>query len=167
MRFALIDRIVELTPGEHIVAVKALTLAEEYLWDHFPKFPVMPGVLMLQAMTEAASWLIRVTDDFSQSVIVLREATNIKYAQFVEPGQELRVTAEIVKHGTEETSVKAKGGVEGRTIVSAKLVLKHYSLAERSPDFAQVDLSLRAELLRQYRNLYRTVQSRQPQVEAG
>ena len=167
MRFALIDRIVELVPGERIVAVKVLTLAEEYLWDHFPKFPVMPGVLMLQAVTEAASWLIRATDDFAQSVIVLREATNIKYAQFVEPGQELRVSAEIVKHGTDETSVKAKGSVEGRTIVSAKLLLKHYSLADRSPDFAQVDLSLRAELLSQFRNLNRAGQIRQRRAEAN
>lgn len=167
MRFALIDRIVELIPGERIVAIKALTLSEEYLWDHFPNFPVMPGVLMLQAMTEAASWLIRATDDFAQSMVVLREAANIKFAQFVEPGQELRITAEIVKHGPDETTVKSKGSVEGRTIVSAKLVLKHYNLADRSPEFAQVDVSLRAELFRHYRSLDRTVQLRQRQVEAG
>lgn len=167
MRFALIDRIVELTPGERIVAIKTLTLSEEYLWDHFPNFPVMPGVLMLQAMTEAASWLIRVTDDFAQSIIVLREAANIKFAQFVEPGQELRISAEIANHGPDETTVKAKGSVEGRTIVSAKLALKHYNLADRSPDHAQVDLSLRAELIRHYRNISRTVQARQPQAEAG
>jgi 3-hydroxyacyl-[acyl-carrier-protein] dehydratase len=47
MRFTLLDRILQLDPGSRIVAVKNLSLAEEYLADHFPRFPVMPGVLML------------------------------------------------------------------------------------------------------------------------
>ena len=59
MRFTLLDRITELEPGVKITAVKNLTMAEEYLADHFPQFPVMPGVLMLQAMTEAGAWLVR------------------------------------------------------------------------------------------------------------
>ena len=69
MRFVLIDRILELTPGESLVGVKNLTLAEEYLADHFPGFPVMPGVLMLEALTQAGAWLIRETEDFANSVI--------------------------------------------------------------------------------------------------
>jgi 3-hydroxyacyl-[acyl-carrier-protein] dehydratase len=48
MRFQLVDRILEVEPGKRIRLVKNLTLAEEYLADHFPSFPVMPGVLMLQ-----------------------------------------------------------------------------------------------------------------------
>ena len=52
MRFNLIDRITELNEGQSITAVKGLSLAEEYLKDHFPRFPVMPGVLMLEAMKE-------------------------------------------------------------------------------------------------------------------
>ena len=59
MRFVLIDRIVEVRPGQSLVAVKNLSLAEEYLADHFPGFPVMPGVLMLEALTQAGAWLIR------------------------------------------------------------------------------------------------------------
>ena len=50
MKFVLIDRIVELSRGERIVADKAVTLTEEYLADHFPDFPVLPGVLMLETM---------------------------------------------------------------------------------------------------------------------
>ena len=51
MRFVLIDRIQEIVPGQSLTAVKNLSLAEEYLADHFPGFPVMPGVLMLEGMT--------------------------------------------------------------------------------------------------------------------
>ncbi|HEX5445871.1 MAG TPA: 3-hydroxyacyl-ACP dehydratase FabZ family protein, partial [Pirellulales bacterium] len=96
MRFTLIDRIVDLQPGAKIRAVKNLSLAEEYLADHFPGFPVLPGVLMLEAMTQAAAWLVRVSDDFAHSMVVLKEARNVKYNQFVEPGQTLSVTAELL-----------------------------------------------------------------------
>ena len=57
MRFNLIDRIVEVRPGRGLQAVKNLTLGEEYLADHFPTFPVMPGVLMLETLVEAGAWL--------------------------------------------------------------------------------------------------------------
>ncbi len=59
MRFNLIDRIVAVQPGKSLLAVKNLTSGEEYLADHFPTFPVMPGVLMLQSLVESASWLLR------------------------------------------------------------------------------------------------------------
>ena len=59
MRFHLIDRIDGHEAGKSLRAKKFLALGEEYLADHFPSFPVMPGVLMLQAVVEAASWLWR------------------------------------------------------------------------------------------------------------
>ena len=55
MRFTLLDRIIDFEPGDRITAVKSLAMAEEYLADHFPNFPVMPGVLMLEAMTQAGA----------------------------------------------------------------------------------------------------------------
>ena len=139
MRFSLIDRIDELEPGERIAAVKALSMAEEYLADHFPGFPVMPGVLMLEAMTQAAAWLIRATDDFAHSMVVLKEARNVKYGQFVEPGQTLSVTAEIVSRTEGETTLKARGAVDGRTAVKARLVLARYNLVDQQPDRAATD----------------------------
>ena len=139
MRFSLIDRIDELEPGARITAVKALSMAEEYLADHFPGFPVMPGVLMLEAMTQAAAWLIRATDDFAHSMVVLKEARNVKYGQFVEPGQTLSVTAEIVSRTEGETTLKARGAVDGRTAVKARLVLARYNLVDQQPDRAATD----------------------------
>src|ERR1700677_968176 len=102
MRFNLVDRILEVEPGKHIRMVKNLTLAEEYLADHFPTFPVMPGVLMLQTLVEAGSWLLRITEDFRHSVIALREAKNVKYGNFMEPGKSLIVTAELAELGISE-----------------------------------------------------------------
>ncbi|MCC9606443.1 beta-hydroxyacyl-ACP dehydratase [Blastopirellula sp. JC732] len=128
MRFTLIDRITDLVPGERIIATKCLSLAEEYLEDHFPRFPVMPGVLMLEAMTQTSAWLIRATEDFAHSVVILQEARNVKYADFVEPGEVLTVTAEWVKQEGRLTSLKVKGTVAGNMAVSARLVLDRYNL---------------------------------------
>src|SRR5207302_1814385 len=93
MRFHLVDRILELEPGARIRMVKNLTLAEEYLADHFPGFPVMPGVLMLETLVESAAWLLRVTEDYRHSVIALREVKNVKYGTFMEPGSRLCIVA--------------------------------------------------------------------------
>ena len=92
MRFHLIDRILEVEPGKRIRLVKNLTLGEEYLADHFPTFPVMPGVLMLQTLVEGAAWLMRDTEDFQHSVIVLRDARNVKYGNFMQPGHSMVIT---------------------------------------------------------------------------
>ncbi len=154
MRFILVDRIVELEPGVRITAVKNLTMAEEYLSDHFPQFPVMPGVLMLEAMTQAAAWLIRATEDFAHSMVILKQAGNVKYGQFVEPGQTLTVTAEILKMGDRDTRLQARGTVGGRTTVSGRLVLTRYNLADNNPDHAAIDRITKAELRKTYSLLY-------------
>jgi 3-hydroxyacyl-[acyl-carrier-protein] dehydratase len=139
MRFSLIDRIVELEPGVKITAVKALTMAEEYLADHFPHFPVIPGVLMLEAMTQSGAWLVRASEDFRHSMVVLKQASGVKYGQFLEPGQTLVVSAEIVKDSENETKIKAKGTVDGRVIVSGRLVLAKYNLADTRPGYEGTD----------------------------
>src|ERR1043165_3979656 len=97
MHFTFVDRVLDLQPGVKITTSKCLTLAEEYLGDHFPRFPVMPGVLMLEALTEAGAWLVRATEDFKHTIVTLKEARNVKFAGFVQPGRTLGVTAEIVK----------------------------------------------------------------------
>jgi 3-hydroxyacyl-[acyl-carrier-protein] dehydratase len=155
MRFSLIDRIIELEPCERITAVKTLTMTEEYLADHFPHFPVMPGVLMLEALTQAAAWLVRISEDFVHSMVVLKQANNVKYAQFVEPGQTLTVTAEVLKFEDGEVKTKAYGTVGGRIIVSARLTLACYNLADADPDYESTDAATRRDLRNQYALLHR------------
>jgi 3-hydroxyacyl-[acyl-carrier-protein] dehydratase len=161
MRFSLIDRIVELEPGSRITATKALTMAEEYLADHFPQFPVMPGVLMLEALTQASAWLVRISEDFAHSMVVLKQVSNVKYAQFVEPGQTLTVTAELLKLGGGEAKLKAYGTVAGRIIVGARLTLACYNLADSDPQHLSADAATRDDLRGQWALLY------QPQAETS
>src|SRR3954452_18355294 len=138
MRFNLVDRIVEVNKGKNLRAVKNLTLGEEYLADHFPTFPVMPGVLMLQALVEAGAWLLRLSEDYRHSVIVLREARNVKYGNFMQPGHNLVVTVELADGGAQEGAAvfKGKGEMEGTSTVSARFTLGRYNLRDRNPEFA-------------------------------
>jgi 3-hydroxyacyl-[acyl-carrier-protein] dehydratase len=155
MRFTLLDRIVELEPGRRVTAVKALALAEEYLADHFPSFPVMPGVLMLEAMTQAGSWLIRAGEDFAHSIVVLREARNVKYSNFVAPGQTLTVTAEIVSQDERFTKLKAQGTVDGEVQLSGRLTLERYNLVDEGLGTTADDDRVRRELRRLFALLFR------------
>lgn len=155
MRFVLIDRITRIDRGKSLTAVKNLSMAEEYLADHFPGFAVMPGVLMLEAMTQAAAWLIRDAEDFGRTMIVLKEAKNVKYAKFVEPGQTLTVTAELLKEAGDEARFKAEGLLDGRMAVSGRLTLRCYNLADEDPRHARTDITVRENLREIFGLLYR------------
>ena len=134
MRFTLVDRIVGWELGKSLRAVKQLTLAEEYLADHFPTFPVMPGVLMLEALVESSAWLWRLTSDFRHSVIVLREAKNVKYGTFMEPGKVLELTVEMIKQDGAYAMFKGRGFVQGGgQTVNAQIQLAAYNIQERTP----------------------------------
>jgi 3-hydroxyacyl-[acyl-carrier-protein] dehydratase len=150
MRFNLVDRILEVEAGKRIRIVKNLTLGEEYLADHFPTFPVMPGVLMLQTLVEAGAWLLRITEDFRHSVIVLREAKNVKYGNFMEPGKNLLVTAEMVESTDTQAVLKGKGEVEGTPTVSARLTLTRYNLRDRDAALQATD----ARIIDNLRSMY-------------
>lgn len=150
MRFNLVDRIVTVEPGRSLRAIKRLTLGEEYLADHFPTFPVMPGVLMLQTLVEAGAWLLRISEDFQHSVIVLREAKNVKYGHFMEPGRQMTIQVELVEQDDALATFKGKGEVEGNTTVNARLVLARYNLRDRNPAWQATDERLVAHLRNQY-----------------
>ena len=154
MRFSLVDRIDELVPGERITAIKNVSLAEEYLADHFPRFPVLPGVLMLEAMTQASAWLVRASEDFAHSMVVLKEARNVKYTNFLSPGQTLQVTAEIKSQDDRLTTLKVEGCGAGETKVSGKLILERYNLADTQPHLAESDRLVKRELRKLFSLLY-------------
>jgi 3-hydroxyacyl-[acyl-carrier-protein] dehydratase len=143
MRFQLIDRIDAWEPGKSLRGSKFLALGEEYLADHFPRFPVMPGVLMLEALVEAAAWLWRATSGYRHTVIVLRDARNVKYGTFMQPGRRMDVTVELVKVEGETATFRGKGANDaGEQTVSAQFALHGYCLADRGPAGADADRKL-------------------------
>ncbi len=151
MRFNLIDKIVEVQAGVSLKASKNLTLGEEYLADHFPTFPVMPGVLMLQTLVEAGAWLLRISEDYAHSVIVLREAKNIKYGNFMEPGKQMLITVELVEKTAVEAVFKGKGEMEGQSTVAARFTLARYNLRDKDISFKDTD----EKMIAHYKELHR------------
>ncbi|MEM9354279.1 MAG: 3-hydroxyacyl-ACP dehydratase FabZ family protein [Planctomycetota bacterium] len=139
MRFCLLDRINSFEPGVQLSAEKSVTLSEEYLADHFPEFPVLPGVFMLEAATQAGAWLVRLSDDFAHSIVTLSEARAIKFADFVTPGNKLQIRVEQTKQDDRYTSLRFEGQVGGSVSVSGRLVLEKYNLADQDPEQAKLD----------------------------
>lgn len=142
MRYHLIDRVLDVDLGKSLRASKQLTLGEEYLADHFPTFPVMPGVLMLQALVEAGSWLVRFTRDFNPSVLALREAKNVKYGSFFAPGNRMTATVEWVSEADGLFCFKGRGEVNGQTTVAASFSIGGYNLRDRHAAWADRDAEL-------------------------
>jgi len=139
VRFILIDKVVALETGKEIRAVKGLSLAEEYLADHFPTFPVLPGVLLLQGLIESASWLIRETQDFANSMILLEQARNVKYRSFLAPGAQIEYTVIAKSIEDKVSSFTGLGVSQDERIVEARISLRHFNLADREPDMKDVD----------------------------
>ena len=143
MKFNLVDRIEHLSDAR-IVTVKYVSLAEEYLADHFPTFPVLPGVMMLEAVTQSAAWLLHKRTGFARSMAVLKEAKNVKYGSFVAPGNFLRIEAEWMKDTQAGAAFKATGSVGGKDMelsqaVQMRLELAYFNLADKNPQLADVD----------------------------
>jgi len=150
MKFHLVDRIESIEPGKRIVTSKALSLAEEYLADHFPAYPVLPGVLMIESMVQAAAWLTRVEQDFSKSIIVLASVRNVRYARFVRPGETLRCEMEAREIGTDFAKFKGVGYVGDQQAVSGRLELKCFNLSETQAAPAAADEAIIAQLKEQF-----------------
>jgi len=139
MRFILIDKVILLEAGRQIKTVKNVSLAEEYLADHFPTFPVLPGVLLLEGLIESASWLVRQNENFSHSMILLEEAKNVKYKSFLAPGASIEYTVEARTIEENVSSFFGLGVSKGQEIVEARLGLRHFNLADENPAMTAVD----------------------------
>lgn len=146
MRFSLVDRIVEMERGQSITAVKNLSLAEEYLQDHFPGFAVMPGVLMVETLVQAGAWLMRYSEDFKYSTILLKQAKAVKFNSFVTPGKQLRVTLKTHQWGADECTFKCESQIEGESAVSARITLQQLNLRDRNEALAKTDDDLIASM---------------------
>jgi 3-hydroxymyristoyl/3-hydroxydecanoyl-(acyl carrier protein) dehydratase len=123
MRFLLIDRILEYQKGKYAIGSKDVTMSEDFLADHFPRFPVMPGVLQLEAISQLASWLVFVSKDFKVKG-TLSGLGNIKFRDLVRPGDQLIIEVTFESMDSEGVTFKANAKVKDKlktTVNSGRL----------------------------------------------
>jgi 3-hydroxyacyl-[acyl-carrier-protein] dehydratase len=123
--FLLVDRVVELEKGKRIVAIKNVTINEPFFVGHFPHLPVMPGVLQIEALAQAAGILSfqtmgRVSDD--QSVYYFVGIDNARFKRPVGPGDQLRLEVEITRVARSIWKYSGRATVDGQVAAEADLM---------------------------------------------
>jgi 3-hydroxyacyl-[acyl-carrier-protein] dehydratase len=122
--FNFVDRILEVT-DTNISARKNLTINEDYLLDHFSGYPVMPGVLMTQSLVETAGWWLKHKTDFKAGNIQLKQVKNARFANFLKPGESLKIEASNKSYGPEQAEFQAKGKCEEKVVLSVQFTLNY------------------------------------------
>ena len=119
--FLLIDTIEELVPGEKAVAKKNVTMNEPYFMGHFPGNPVMPGVLIIEALAQTGAVAILCQDEWKGKTAYFAGINNAKFKQKVVPGDTLELTTEIIKVKGPIGVGNAVAKVNGKTACMAEL----------------------------------------------
>ncbi|MBM7543514.1 3-hydroxyacyl-[acyl-carrier-protein] dehydratase [Weissella beninensis] len=116
------DYVDEMVPGKSIVATKNVTINEQFFQGHFPGNPVMPGVLIIESLAQAASILILSSPDFQGKTAYLGGITNAKFRKMVRPGDVLKLHVEFIKQRANMGVVATKAIVDGKVATSAELM---------------------------------------------
>jgi 3-hydroxyacyl-[acyl-carrier-protein] dehydratase len=123
--FLLVDRVLELTVGSHIVALKNVTMNEPFFPGHFPHHPVMPGVLIVEAMAQAAGILAFKSADVipsDNSVIYFVGIDTARFKKPVTPGDQLRLEAQLLRQSRGILKFSTRALVDGKLAAEAELM---------------------------------------------
>ena len=123
LRFELIDQVLD-TQEDSLTGVKAVTSAEEYLADHFPGFPVLPGVMMLETMVQAARLFLAERPEAGDRPMVMTQVRNVRYGNMVRPGQALTVKVTLRGHDGSGYDFQGVGTVNEQTAVQGRFRLE-------------------------------------------
>jgi 3-hydroxyacyl-[acyl-carrier-protein] dehydratase len=122
--FLLVDRIVEMEP-ERIVGIKNVTLNEPYFMGHFPDYPVMPGVLIVEAMAQTAGVLVLKTiPDRAHKLVLLVAVENARFRRPVVPGDSLRMEMKVIKRKASVAKMAGVATVDGQVVAEAEVMCK-------------------------------------------
>ncbi|NCF09176.1 MAG: 3-hydroxyacyl-ACP dehydratase FabZ [Gammaproteobacteria bacterium] len=124
--FLLVDRVLECTPGESVVAIKNVTINEPFFPGHFPQRPVMPGVLIMEAMAQASGMLAYRTDPSLEqpgSLYFFVGMDKVRFKRQVEPGDQLRFEVDLVRTKRSIWMFSGRALVDGQVAASGDLMM--------------------------------------------
>jgi 3-hydroxyacyl-[acyl-carrier-protein] dehydratase len=120
--FLLIDRVVELVRMQRIVAIKNVTINEPYFQGHFPTYPIMPGVLMVEAMAQAGgALLLTEVPDRDNKLMVFTGIDQARFPAPVVPGDQVRIEVEVLKRSRRGATMRGKAHVDGKLVCEAEI----------------------------------------------
>ena len=120
--FLLIDRIVEFEPGKRVVAIKNVTINEPFFQGHFPELPIMPGVLVVEAMAQAgAIIMMQAIPDRKSKLAVFSGIERAKFRRSVVPGDQLRIEVNVLSFRPRAGRMEGKAYVDGKLACEAIL----------------------------------------------
>ena len=123
--FLLVDRILEFTPGERIVGLKNVTFNEPYFMGHFPDHPIMPGVLIVEAMAQTGGLLLmNDVDDPQNKLVYFMSMDEVKFRKPVRPGDQLIFEVEMVQKRATTCKVRGVGSVDGQKVAEATMMAR-------------------------------------------
>jgi 3-hydroxyacyl-[acyl-carrier-protein] dehydratase len=131
--FLLIDRVLEFTPGEHLIGIKNISYNEPQFTGHFPKRVIMPGVLILESLAQATGLLaFKSVDDLhaDNALYYLAGIDNARFKRPVEPGDQLLLEVRIVKNKRNFWKFTGVASVDGEIVVSADILCVHQEMPE-------------------------------------
>lgn len=134
MRFILVDEILELEPGQRIKALKAVSRDEDYFQDHFPGFPVVPGVLLTEMMAQAAGKCLE-AEDTERGRPMLAKITEASFRDWMRPGETATIHGEVRNSRKAFATVSCRIEVEGRKLCSAELFFTFIPHANFAPNY--------------------------------
>jgi UDP-3-O-[3-hydroxymyristoyl] N-acetylglucosamine deacetylase/3-hydroxyacyl-[acyl-carrier-protein] dehydratase len=120
--FLLVDKVVEIEQGRKAVGIKNVTINEIFFQGHFPTRPVMPGVLMVEAMAQTAGVVILTNPFHRGKVAFFMAADKVKFRKVVNPGDQLRMEVEVVRDKSRTVQVKAQSKVDGDVVAEAEML---------------------------------------------
>lgn len=119
--FLLVDKIIELEPGKSAVGIKNVSANEPFFQGHFPEFPIMPGVLIVEALAQTAGIAVAVQEENKGKLGVFASIETMKFKYQVQPGDVLRLEAEILMSKMGVTKAKVTATVDGKVAAEGEI----------------------------------------------